>query len=199
MNRTLSPAALKCGVCFLVCAFLLHFTAFYADCSALKDSCLRLHVIASSDGSADQRRKLLVRDAVLKAGGALFDGSVRAAEAEEKIRPALSTLEQAAEKTLRQHGSDETVTITVGKEYFPVRTYDDLTLPAGMYEAVKVVIGEGTGHNWWCVMFPPLCLPAAEKAQPDDYWSEEQQEILRQPVKYQARLKIVEWIEKLLK
>ena len=128
MNRTLSPAALKCGVCFLVCAFLLHFTAFYADCSALKDSCLRLHIIASSDESADQRRKLLVRDAVLKAGGALFDGSVRAAEAEEKIRPALSTLEQAAEKTLRQHGSDETVTITVGKEYFPVR----LTLRANL-------------------------------------------------------------------
>ncbi len=197
MSRTLCPAALQCGICFLLCAFLLQFTAFFAECKTITDSCLRLHVIASSDRAADQRRKLLVRDAVLEAGGALFDGSVTAGEAEEKILPAVETLRQAAERTLRAHGSDETVHVTVEKEFFPARTYETLTLPAGNYEAVKVVIGDGKGQNWWCVMFPPLCLPAAEE-KTEDYWTSSQQQILKTPGRYQVRLKLAEWIAQLM-
>ena len=139
-----------------------------------------------------------MRDAVLTAGGELFDGSVTAAEAEEKIRPAIPVLQEAAKQVLRANGCEDTVIVTVQQEYFTTRQYGEITLPAGVYEAVKVVIGEGVGQNWWCVMFPPLCLPAAEAVASEDYFSQEDADLLRQPVKYRAKLKIVEWIEQLL-
>lgn len=198
MSKGMSTAALRIASACFCCCILLNITAFYARCENLRGQFLRLHVIAASDSAEDQRLKLKVRDAVLTAGGELFDGSVTAAEAEEKIRPAIPVLQEAAEQVLRANGCEDTVIVTVQQEYFTTRQYGEITLPAGVYEAVKVVIGEGVGQNWWCVMFPPLCLPAAEAVASEDYFSEEDADLLRQPVKYRAKLKIVEWIEQLL-
>lgn len=115
---------------------------------ALGEKLTRLHVLANSDSAADQRLKLEVRDAVLEAseGAEEIDGAL------------LHRLEQTARQTVRQAGYDYPVRVTREVCYFDTRAYERFTLPAGYYDAVRVVIGEGTGKNWWCVIYPPLCV-----------------------------------------
>lgn len=160
---------------------------------------LRLHVIAASDRPEDQRLKLQVRDAVLAAGAEIFDGSVTADEAEARIAPKVRRLKAAAERTLRNNGCGDTVKVVVTREYFPERSYENVTLPPGTYRAVKVTIGEGRGRNWWCVMFPPMCLPAACGKEARDAFTGEEKDIVTHPEKYRLRLKTVELCEKLLR
>lgn len=134
--------------------------AFAYNCSRVRSDVLRMHVIANSDCSADQQLKLMVRDAVLERGAQLFDGTVTADEARRKIEPHKAELEAAAREVIERAGYDYPVSVNVVNEYFATRCYGSLTMPAGRYTAVKVVIGEGAGHNWWCVIFPSLCVPA---------------------------------------
>lgn len=134
--------------------------AFAYNCSRVRSDVLRMHVIANSDCSADQQLKLMVRDAVLERGAQLFDGTVTADEARRKIEPHKAELEAAAQEVIERAGYDYPVSVNVVNEYFATRCYGSLTMPAGRYTAVKVVIGEGAGRNWWCVIFPSLCVPA---------------------------------------
>ena len=137
--------------------------AFAYNCSRVRSDVLRMHVIANSDCSADQQLKLMVRDAVLERGAQLFDGTVTADEARRKIEPHKAELEAAAREVIERAGYDYPVSVNVVNEYFATRCYGSLTMPAGRYTAVKVVIGEGAGHNWWCVAFPSLCLSATSE------------------------------------
>lgn len=184
---------------FICCA--LNITAFSKQCDSIRDKMLRMHVIANSDSEADQALKLKVRDAVLKEGKEIFNGSVTAEQAEEKILPHTEQLRQTALDVIKNEGYNYDVQITVQKEYFSTRTYDNyVTLPAGYYTAVKVIIGEGAGQNWWCVMFPPMCLPAADaECEISDVLTEEETEIVTGTEKYQFKFKIVEFFENLLK
>lgn len=184
---------------FICCA--LNITAFSKQCDSIRDKMLRMHVIANSDSEADQALKLKVRDAVLKEGKEIFNGSVTAKQAEEKILPHTEQLRQTALDVIKNEGYNYDVQITVQKEYFSTRTYDNyVTLPAGYYTAVKVIIGEGAGQNWWCVMFPPMCLPAADaECEISDVLTEEETEIVTGTEKYQFKFKIVEFFENLLK
>ena len=131
-----------------------------ADARALRQDIVRLHVVANSDAPEDQAVKLQVRDAVLdtlQEGMAdLTDPEKALAYAEEMI-PKLTL---RCNEVLLQAGFDETVRITVGPGEFPLRLYDTFRLPSGVYQALKVVIGEGQGRNWWCVVFPELCAGA---------------------------------------
>lgn len=184
--------------------FTLIFCAvadFFVGCASVRENVLRLHVIASSDSAADQEVKLKVRDAVLENGAELFDGSVTAGQAEEKITPRLAEVEQTADRVLKENGFDYTASAMVVNEYFDVRQYGDLTLPAGKYHAVKIVLGEGRGQNWWCVMFPPLCLPAAEEKDEEAFavFGGSNEKIVSGKKEYQIRFRIVEAAEKLLK
>ena len=121
-----------------------------------------MHVIANSDTAEDQALKLKVRDAVLETGKTLFDGSMTAADAELVLDSEKAELQKAAETVIRENGFDYGVRVEIGKDFFNTRTYDEkVTLPAGTYEAVRVIIGEGAGQNWWCVVFPPLCAAAS--------------------------------------
>lgn len=187
----------------VLCAFIISaafsMTAFARSCEVINESVLRMHVIANSDSEEDQALKLKVRDAVLQAGADVFDGSVTAQEAEGKIRPRIDELTRVAQETITAEGFDYPVHVSVSQEYFNTRTYDgDVTLPAGVYHAVKVVIGSGEGQNWWCVMFPPLCLPAAENhAELDAVLSEGEVKVVESIPEYEPRFKIVEWINQL--
>lgn len=185
-------------LCVLICCLVLNFTDFYYECLNLRSSFLRLHIIAASDSDYDQKLKLKVRDRVLETGSNIFNGSVTAQTAEERIIPEIAKIKTEAEKTLRENGCSESVSVSVKKEFFPERKYEDITLPAGSYEAVKIIIGTGKGHNWWCVMFPPLCLPAAEKHDARDILTEKENDIINKPQKYKAKLKLVEWIQEIL-
>lgn len=173
--------------------------AFAYNCSRVRSDVLRMHVIANSDCSADQQLKLMVRDAVLERGAQLFDGTVTADEARRKIEPHKAELEAAAREVIERAAYDYPVSVNVVNEYFATRCYGSLTMPAGRYTAVKVVIGEGAGRNWWCVMFPPLCLPAAQDrgGNLDAFFDDGELKVVESSGRYEPRFKIVEIIEKL--
>ena len=126
----------------------------------LSQKLIRLHVVANSDAPGDQAVKLLVRDAVLReAAIALKD----AADPEASLQAALPALTRAANETLFSQGSLDAASVSLRRELFPTREYDTFRLPAGVYKSLRVTIGKGEGHNWWCVVFPALCLPASSE------------------------------------
>ncbi len=177
-------------------ACVVSVTQFTVACENVRRDVLRLHVVADSDSETDQKLKLLVRDEVLRKGGEIFSGTVTADEAERVITPKTNELKAAAESVLRQNGCSNNVEITVGEEYFATRCYEDFTMPAGVYTAVRVNIGSAQGQNWWCVMFPPLCLPAVS-ADADAFFTEDEMKVVSSSPEYEPRFKIVEIIEKI--
>lgn len=185
-------------LCGLIITCVLSTVSFAEKCDSIRSNMLRMHVIANSDSDEDQALKLKVRDAVLEAGKEYFDGSVSASQAEEVLIPVKGKLEEAAQKVITENGFDYPVKVIIDREYFATRIYDNsITLPAGQYEAVKVIIGSGEGHNWWCVMFPPMCLPAAENDETlDDVLTDDELEIVKSNPKFEPRFKIIELYEK---
>ena len=123
----------------------------------LAQKLIRLHVVANSDTAEDQRVKLLVRDAVLRATADVLEEET---DPEEALQNGLPAIEQAANETLSRLGSGDTAKVSLRRELFPTRDYETFRLPAGVYRTLRVTIGAGEGHNWWCVVFPALCLPA---------------------------------------
>ncbi len=168
--------------------------SFENDCDGIREKVLRLHVIAASDSAADQNMKYAVRDELLRDGESIFRGSETVFQAEEKVGASLDFLQKSAENTLQRLGCNYPVSVVLGRTYFPTRQYESITLPAGYYNAVRVIIGEGMGKNWWCVMFPPMCLPAAVKDSPDlcDLLTEEEEKIVAGGKKYEIRFWFVE-------
>ena len=183
--------------CGLVISILLSIISFGASCGEIRQDVLRMHVIANSDSVEDQAVKLKVRDAVLEAGEDLFDGTLTAEGAEQVLESDIERLKNAAQTVLTENGFDYGVRVEIGKDYFNTRTYDgEVTLPAGEYEAVRVILGEGKGQNWWCVMFPPMCLPAAEAdTEISDVLTKNEEDVVKSNPKYEARFKIVELFE----
>lgn len=117
----------------------------------------RLHILANSNSNEDQQVKLKVRDAVLVAMKDVAKCK-NASEAEEYIKNNIGIILETANETLAQNGFDYTATAQTGNFHFPEKTYKDVTYPEGNYEALRIILGDGKGNNWWCVMFPPLCL-----------------------------------------
>lgn len=185
----------------LIICFVGNISSFSNQCDGIRDKMLRMHVIANSDSTEDQNLKLKVRDAVLLKGKEIFDGSVTVDEALDKISPHIDMLEVTAKEVIINEGFDYDVQVTVQKEYFKTRTYDNsVTLPAGYYTAVKVVIGEGKGQNWWCIMFPPMCLPVANaECNIEDVLNYNENDIVSNGNKYKFKFKIVEICEEFYK
>lgn len=141
-----------------LCFTLLAGTWAGAASSRVSEGLVRLHVIAASDDATEQAIKLDVRDAVLSYLEPKLDSAADIAEAEALIEANLDGIAAAAESAAQ----GREVNVTLGEEYYPTREYDTFSLPAGRYQSLRVTLGEGAGHNWWCVVFPPLCLTAAE-------------------------------------
>ena len=128
------------------------------DSQALHDELLRLHVVGASDSKEDQDVQLRVRDAVLQS---LEEGLKQVTDpqtAYDYVARMLPKVEEAANRALAAAGFSDTVAVSLTEEAFPTREYDTFSLPAGVYKALRVVIGEGEGKNWWCVVFPQLCM-----------------------------------------
>ena len=149
----------KAALCAMAVCVLLSVCTFMKDGESVKNAVLRLHVIANSDTAEDQTLKLQVRDALLKQSSALAAAATKQ-QAAQTLEAQLETLKNAAKRAVAQQGFSYDVAVSLEHTAFPTRTYGDVTLPAGEYDALRVVIGEGRGQNWWCVMFPPLCIPA---------------------------------------
>lgn len=182
----------------IVVAILFSICSFAKTSEEIRSDVLRLHVIANSDTSVDQNLKLRLRDYILQEGKDIFNGSVNVENAVEKIEPVLPELEKSAKAFMNQAGFDYDVKISLSNEYFTTRTYETVTLPAGKYLALRVVIGSGEGHNWWCVMFPPMCVPAADKKDEiENVFSEKEIKLVESKPKYEPRFKVVEIYEQL--
>lgn len=190
-------SALGISLLFLLC---IQFLQFVTNCRDIRSDVLRLHVIANSDTDIDQDVKLKVRDAVLAKGAQIFDGSVNVENAEEKLTPELKEIENEADSVLKENGFDYVSNVKISNEYFPVREYENFTLPSGRYMSLTVTLGSGEGHNWWCVMFPPLCLPAAEDKESvyDAVFSRDETEIIENKQKYKIKFKILEWTDEII-
>lgn len=186
--------ALMIGLMISVC--LSPVTGFAQDIEEIRGSVLRLHILANSDSEEDQALKLAVRDRILELDYSLFDSVHSVSEAKEAAEAQLEQIEAAAEEEIRRQGYDYPVHAEVGRMYFPTRVYEDFTLPAGEYEALRLTIGSGEGKNWWCVLYPPLCLPAAESGESlDSILTPEQKELVEGGEKVQVKFAAVEWIE----
>ena len=148
-------------------AVFVYMLSIAADKKQLSDEILRLHVVANSDSTEDQTVKLQVRDAVLGEVEKLTAGAACKEEAQRLLSGELEKLEQAANAVLEANGFMDRAKVTLAKEAFPVREYDTFSLPAGVYDSLRVTIGEAQGRNWWCVVFPSLCIPAASEGVED--------------------------------
>lgn len=151
--------ALMFGVLFT----LIAGTWLGGEQEELAGSVIRLHVIANSDSPADQQLKLAVRDQVLKQAEQLYPDGATLEEARAVLTKNLPLLEEAGQQVVTDWGRDYPVSARLEKCWFPTKEYVGFALPAGNYEALRIVIGEGEGQNWWCVAFPPLCLGAASQ------------------------------------
>ena len=201
----LSSSKLRLWEAALLLAFGLTLTVGVwasASESALADRVLRLHVIANSDSDSDQARKLLVRDAVLARAAQILDGVSDRQSAEAALAPRLDELARAGEEALARTGTPDSVTVTLADQWFPTKEYDGFSLPAGQYRALKVTIGEGKGRNWWCVVFPPLCLASvSERGVPsaaEGVLSEDQIALITgQDGGYVLKFRLIEWWQEL--
>ena len=155
MKKLLKPVF----ICFLLVC-LVYTIALVGDRQKLRSELIRLHVVAASDSEEDQAIKLQVRDAVLES---LQDGIENATDIEAAkayIGSQLPKLESVANRVLAAAGCGDVATVSLQVEEFAARVYDTFSLPAGLYDSLRITIGEGEGRNWWCVTFPTLCIPA---------------------------------------
>lgn len=183
---------------FLVFAFLFSYiTPFIETSENISEEVFRLHILANSDSDADQQLKLKVRDEILKKGENVFASSDSIEETIKLCKDNIDVFQETAEKCLKDNGSNYSVKVYVDKEYFNTRKYDEITLPSGIYNALKIVIGQGKGHNWWCVMFPAICLSSVTDDELNKYLTEDEQKLVNSDSKYEVRFKIVEIYEKL--
>jgi len=144
--------------CFFVLLTVLGVSAKDGVSSAsICSEVLRLHVIANSDSKQDQDMKYKVRDGILDVTYKLFSDCRDVSEAVKVADNNKRLLEDAAKRVLEQNGCDRDAVVIVGKELYPEKNYGDLVFPKGEYLSVRVIIGDGKGKNWWCVLFPPLC------------------------------------------
>ena len=135
-----------------------------SDRSCLNHGLIRMHVVANSDTEEDQQLKLQVRDHILSYLENKIDADCNVVDAKVFLIDHLSKLEQEVNTFLQAQGSNHNATVSLRKEVFDIRKYETFTLPSGVYESLRIEIGQGPGRNWWCVAFPRLCLPTSDKA-----------------------------------
>ena len=153
----------ECALLVLAAALFCSWLGGYREC--LSGKLLRLHVVANSDSDADQALKLEVRDAVLDCAAGYLENVSDVRAAEQVLGAHLAELAGAGQAVVREKGYDYAVRASLGTSHFPTKTYDGFALPAGDYRALRVTIGAGEGRNWWCVVFPTLCVSAASEWQ----------------------------------
>lgn len=187
----------KALVCGFVLAALCSFFPFAAACGQLPRDVVRLHVVANSNGAEDQAVKLLVRDAVLEEAARWYQGAGSMEEASSRLCTHLQSIAGAARQVLGEQGVGYSATAQMTEMYFPTRDYGDFRLPAGRYRTLRVTLGEGAGKNWWCVVFPSLCLPAATQEEALLTLPEGERQVVEGGQGVQVKLKAVELWESL--
>lgn len=190
----------------IICSSTLLFTLLPIHGEEkIYDSVIRLHVLANSDSAEDQALKIKVRDAILSEGEQLFSTCSDRDEAISKMSANLGKIQKIAEECIADEGYDYPVKIELGSEEYPTRNYENMSFPEGSYLSLRVSLGEGKGQNWWCVLFPPLCLDAATSSAEDAFiavgLNAEEYKIITEydEPKYKVRFKILEAFDNIIK
>lgn len=181
----------------LICAIMLSMTQFNVLCDDLRENVLRLHIIANSDSVEDQELKLKIRDAILAETGTLFLNTDKLTQAEAKAQGSLREFEKIANRVINENGLDYKAKASLGDCFFETRHYDTFSLPAGTYRSLIIKLGKAEGKNWWCVVFPSVCIPAATDSSLRDSVSGQSAQIAEQSDRYIVRFKTVEIYEKI--
>lgn len=185
------------GVGLLAAICVGFFTGFAQDCREIRESVLRLHILANSDSEEDQALKLKVRDRILEESGMLFDQIDSVQDAKALAEQNAEQIAEIARDEIQKQGYDYTVKVEVCNMFFDTRNYDSFSLPAGHYDALRVTIGEAKGHNWWCVLYPPMCLPGAmPREELEGKMTAKEAEIIEQSENYQVEFAVIELWEK---
>lgn len=189
----------RIGCLVLAAGALTWGVGLLRDSDALEENLVRLHVVANSDSEEDQALKLRVRDAVVEQLNGIMAGLGSAQEAKDFLTEHLPEIRETANQVLRQAGSQLEATVSLALEKFPTRVYDTFQLPAGLYEALRITIGEGEGHNWWCVVFPTLCVPASsegfeEAAEAAGLSEQLAGTLARENTGYEIRFQLLDWL-----
>lgn len=170
------------------------FITFSANCEEVCGEVLRLHIPANSDGAEDQAVKLGLRDMLLEKYGGELSACGDLGDAEARAAELLPEIERTANEYLKANGFDYGARAELTEMWFTTREYDRLILPAGNYKALRVTLGSGEGHNWWCVIFPQLCLPAASQCDETES-AEEVLETFGKPQRVTVKFAVFEWIQ----
>ncbi len=179
----------------LLCSAFISFAGFNSTCNELRENVLRLHIVANSNSKADQELKLQIRDAILKISGESFAGTSSTEEATVTAAANLKEYEETANRIIEEKGFGYKAEAKIGKAYFETREYDDFTLPAGEYNSLIITLGSGEGKNWWCVIFPEVCLPLGERGTLEETLSDEACSVARQKSRYVMQFWVVEKYE----
>lgn len=197
-HSTNAQLVLKSVLCGFLISFMITMVSFDAQSKEISTEVLRLHILANSDSEKDQELKLSVRNVVQEMCYNIYDGTESKEDAERKVQMNLDKIIKAAQDEVYKEGYTYDVKGEIVNMYFTNRVYNDITLPAGYYDAVRITIGSGEGHNWWCVMFPPICISAAEnEAEISDVLSDEQTELVTDS-SYQYKFKVYEIYQNLM-
>ena len=179
----------------LILTITMSLAGFGRESSTIRENILRLHVLANSNSEEDQALKLRVRDSLLQTG--MFNYAMTRDEAYDLAVDSKDIIKNIAAEEIEEGGHEYDVQVSVIEAFFPTVEYDMLTLPAGRYKTVRVEIGAAYGDNWWCVMFPSMCLPAAAERGFSDVLNERQMDIVNNAHRYEFRFRSVEIFESL--
>lgn len=197
MNTKAVKMEIALFIGFLLTILFTGIVSFAQQCGEIRNDVLRFHILANSDREEDQTLKLSVRDKVLETSQQILGQAASKQDAEQLLKSNLSKLVDAAQLEVKQQGYNYPIRAELVNMYFDTREYDTFTMPAGRYDAIRIIIGSGEGHNWWCVMFPQMCIPAALGGDEDfSSFTEEQINLLQSKPQYEARFAIVELWEK---
>ena len=167
---------------------------FFDSCEELYSDVMRIHILANSDSAADQSLKLAVRDRVLEACSRYYDGCSGKDEALDITRSHIGEIEAVAEREIRRRGFDYPVCARIVTDDFDTRYYGSFTMPAGRYDALRLTIGDGAGKNWWCVMYPSLCVGAASADDMKEELDRGEYRVVTSD-KFDFRFRLVEYFE----
>lgn len=181
----------------LLMTFVVAVIPFINSSKELSEDVMRVHILANSDSAADQSLKLAVRDRVLEQCSDYFEDCENKYQAMRVTEEHLAEIECLAESEIRRHGFDYPVKAQVGQAYFNTRYYDKFTIPAGWYDSLRLTIGDGGGQNWWCVMYPTLCVGAATEDTMKEELSDGEYRVVTSD-KLDFRFKLVEYWEDFL-
>ena len=189
---------LKSAVIAFVLTVIFSMIPFSAQCKNVSDNVFRLHILANSDSETDQNLKLRVRDKVLEYTECLYKNADNLQNAEQLTKESLQDIANVAQKEVFDNGYSYQVKAEVRKIHFDTRYYENVTMPSGDYEALRITIGEGKGHNWWCVMYPSLCVGAATNYEELKDKTTDNEYKMMTDGGYDVQFKVVEYFQKIV-